>query len=229
MCGRPLVCWVVDAALRARTLDAVMVATDDERIAAAVKEIGAQAVLTRPDHPSGTDRVAEAARPEDDDIVVNIQGDEPLMDPALIDRLVVCLAADPDLAMATAVCPLKDLPSLEARSVVKVVVDERDRALYFSRLPIPCPRDGDPDLAAGNYLRHLGIYAYRGAFLKRFVRTPPCWTERTESLEQLRALHLGAAVAVVRTPDAGVGVDTPEDVRYVEAQMLERGICGSEA
>ena len=172
--------------------------------------------MTRPDHPSGTDRVAEAAQAGDDDIVINIQGDEPLINPELIDALVARMKADSGWAMATAACPIRSVRDLEARTVVKVVLARDGGALYFSRLPIPCRRDGDPDLSSGLYLRHLGIYAYRGAFLKRLVAEPPCALERTESLEQLRALYIGGRIAVIQTEELGVGVDTPEDVPVVE-------------
>ena len=222
--GKPLVVRVVEASLRARRLERVIVATDDARIAAAVAGTGAEVAMTRPDHPSGTDRVAEAADPRDDDVIVNIQGDEPLIDPELIDALADKLAGDPGWQMATAACPIDTPRDLEARSVVKVVLDRDDGALYFSRLPIPCRRDGEPDLAGGLYLRHLGIYAYRGGFLRRLVAEPPCALERTESLEQLRALYLGGRIAVLRTAHAGVGVDTPADVGYVESVLRERGI-----
>jgi 3-deoxy-manno-octulosonate cytidylyltransferase (CMP-KDO synthetase) len=223
LCGRPLVAWVVEAARRAKRLQEVIVATDDARIAEAARAAGGRAVMTRPDHPSGTDRIAEAAQAGAEDIVVNIQGDEPLIAPALIDALAERLVADRGWDMATAACPIANRRDLDARSVVKVVCDREGRALYFSRLPIPCRRDGEPDLAAGLYLRHLGLYAYRGAFLRRFVAEPPCALERAESLEQLRALHLGARIAVIVTGDAGVGVDTPEDVGYVERLLKERG------
>ena len=224
ICGKPLVQWVVEAVKRAHSLDEVLVATDDARIAEAVKGF-AKVVMTRPDHPSGTDRVAEAAKPGDDDIVINIQGDEPLIDPALIDALAARMKADPGWAMATAACPVRTMRDLDARTVVKVVLARDGGALYFSRLPIPCRRDGEPDLASGLYLRHLGIYAYRGAFLKRLVQEPPCALEQTECLEQLRALHLGGRIAVIVTQQAGVGVDTPEDVGYVEAALRERGLA----
>ena len=218
-----MVKWVVEAARRARELDDVVVATDDERIAGAVAAFGGRAVMTPSDLPSGTDRVARAAAPVgDDDIIVNIQGDEPLTDPALIDRLVRRMADDAKWSMATAAAPIASLADLDARSVVKVVLDAEDAALYFSRLPIPCRRDGDPDLSSGLYLRHLGIYAYRGAFLKRFVAAPPCALEKTESLEQLRALNMGARILVLRTVDTGVGLDTPEDVPRIEAAL--RGV-----
>ena len=222
LCGKPLVQWVVEAVQRAKTLDDVLVATDDVRIADAVRGF-VKVAMTREDHPSGTDRVAEAAKPADGDIVINIQGDEPLIDPGLIDALVARMKHDPGWAMATAACPIRSTRDLEARTVVKVVLAQDGGALYFSRLPIPCRRDGLPDLASGLYLRHLGIYAYRGAFLKRLVKEPPCELEKTESLEQLRALYLGGRIAVIQTEDQGVGVDTPEDVAAVEEILRKRG------
>ena len=153
---------------------------------------------------------------------MNIQGDEPLIDPALIDRLVARLKDDPKWDMATAVTPIRSMADLAAKSVVKVVLDRDDGALYFSRCPIPCDRDRDPDIAGGLYVRHLGIYAYRGGFLKRYIAEPPCALERTEKLEQLRALWMGGRIAVIRTDDEGVGVDTPEDAIRVAALLQAR-------
>lgn len=228
LCGKPMVQWVVEAVERATELDETLVATDDERIASAVAAFGGKAVMTPSSLPSGTDRVAMAAAPVgDDDIVVNIQGDEPLIDPALIDGLVRRMAADSRWAMATAAAPIASLADLNAKSVVKVVLDAEDAALYFSRLPIPFRRDGDPDLSSGLYWRHLGIYAYRGAFLKRFVAAPPSALEKTESLEQLRALDMGARILVLKTVDTGVGVDTPEDVPRMEAALRAAGRAGA--
>lgn len=221
ICGKPLVCHVVDAAKRARSLDEVIVATDDARIARAV-EGQCRAVMTPSDLPSGTDRVAVAANPADDDIVINIQGDEPLMNPDLIDALVDRMKHSA-CEMATAACPIRSMSDLEARTVVKVVLTQADDALYFSRLPIPCRRDGSPDLSSGLYWRHLGIYAYRGAFLRSLIAAPPCALEQTESLEQLRALFIGGRIAVIRTEEEGIGVDCPEDVAVVEALMRKRG------
>lgn len=221
LCGKPLVQWVVEAVQRATLLDEVIVATDDPRIAEIVHGF-ARVAMTRPDHPSGTDRVAEAAQPQDDDIVINIQGDEPLINPALIDALALRMKADSGWAMATAATPIQSRRDLEARTVVKVVMDREDGALYFSRLPIPCRRDGEADLTSGLYWRHLGIYAYRGAFLKQLVAEPPCLLEKTESLEQLRALYIGGRIAVIKTEELGVGVDTPEDVPAVEAILRAR-------
>ena len=223
LCGKPLVAWVVEAVKKAKTLDEVLVATDDSRIADAVAAYGGRAVMTPSELPSGTDRIACAAGGfDDDDILVNIQGDEPLIDPALIDALVAKLKTDARWSMATAVTPIKTPADLAAKTVVKVVLDRDGGALYFSRAPIPCDRDHEADLSSGLYVRHLGIYAYRGAFLRRYVAEPPCELEKTEKLEQLRALWMGAKIAVVKTEDEGVGVDTPEDAARVERILLER-------
>lgn len=223
ICGKPMVQWVYEAVSRAKELDDVIVATDDERIEAAVLAFGGKVAMTPSDLPSGTDRVAMAASPiADDDIIINIQGDEPLVDPGLIDELARRMADDAKWSMATAAAPVATMEDLHSRNVVKVVLDADDAALYFSRLPIPCRRDGDADLSSGLYWRHLGIYAYRGAFLKKFVSLPPCLLEKTESLEQLRALHMGAKILVLRTVDTGVGVDCPEDLPRMEAAISER-------
>jgi len=227
ICGKPLVRWVAEACLRAKTLDEVIVATDDERIAAAVEGTGSRAVMTPSDLPSGTDRVAVAAQAEDGDVVVNVQGDEPLIDPALVDAVADKLRLDAAgrFQMSTACAPIRTAEELAAPSVVKVVMDAEDGALYFSRWAIPFRRDGEPDPATGLWQRHVGIYGYRGAFLRRMVAEPPCALERTEKLEQLRALWLGGRIAVVRTNELGVGVDRPEDVPVVEALIRERGLA----
>ncbi len=223
LAGKPLVAWVVEAVKKARSLDEVIVATDDARIADAVAKYGGRAVMTPSELPSGTDRIACAAGDfADDDILVNIQGDEPLIDPALVDALATKLKGEPRWDMATAVTPIKSAADLAAKSVVKVVIDRFGGALYFSRAPIPCDRDHEADLASGLYVRHLGIYAYRGGFLKRFVAERPCRLEQTEKLEQLRALWMGAKIAVVETVDEGVGVDTPEDAERVAAILASR-------
>ena len=231
LAGKPLVAWVVEAVKKAKSLDEVFVATDDERIVKAVEEYGGVAVMTPSELPSGTDRIACAARNRfggdfgDDDILVNIQGDEPLIDPNLIDELVAKLKDGKGFEMATAVTPIKCAADYAAKTVVKVVLDRDDGALYFSRAPIPCDRDNIPNFQTSQtslYVRHLGIYAYRGGFLKRYIAEPPCALEKTEKLEQLRALWMGARIAVVKTADEGVGVDTPEDAKRVEKILLER-------
>ena len=228
LAGKPLVAWVVEAVQKARGLDDVLVATDDERIVAAVESCGGKAVMTPSDLPSGTDRIACAARAylghdfADDDILVNVQGDEPLIDPALVEALAAKLRDDPRWSMATAVTPIQNAADFAAKTVVKVVLDRDDGALYFSRAPIPCSRDAEPSFPNELFVRHLGTYAYRGAFLKKYIAEPPCALERTEKLEQLRALWMGAKIAVVRTNDEGVGVDTPEDAARVEKILLQR-------
>ena len=234
LAGKPLIAWVVEAVKKARSLDEVFVATDDERIVKAVEEYGGKAVMTPSELPSGTDRIACAAKNfagdfADDDILVNIQGDEPLIDPNLIDELVAKLKSG-DYQMATAVTPIKSFKDFEAKTGVKVVLAKDDSALYFSRAPIPCDRDHTPTFSPSHpltfspslYVRHLGIYAYRGGFLKRYIAEPPCELEKTEKLEQLRALYMGAKIAVVRTEDEGVGVDTPEDAERVAKLLAER-------
>ena len=225
ICGKPLVTWVVEAVRKAKSLDDVIVATDDARIAATVENYGGRAVMTPSELPSGTDRIACAAGDfADDDILVNIQGDEPLIAPELIDALVARMREGDKWQMATAVTPIRRREDLDAKTVVKVVLDRDDGALYFSRLPIPCNRDHAPDLSSGLYVRHLGIYAYRGSFLKKYVAEKPCRLEMTEKLEQLRALWMGARIAVIRTEEEGVGVDTPEDAVRIEALMKARGM-----
>ena len=221
--GKPMIVRVAAAARRART-EGVWVATDDERIAAAVRLQGFAAVMTSPNHVSGTDRIAEVAdqlKWSDADIVVNVQGDEPLLDPALIEMVAAALREDPDAAMATAAHPLTVAADFFSPNVVKVVCDLRGRALYFSRAPIPWDRDrfasAHDALPAGfSAQRHIGLYAYRVGFLRRFGQLAPAPLERHESLEQLRALWHGYPIRVVsidRPP--APGVDTAEDLQRV--------------
>ncbi len=193
-------------------------ATDDRRIADAVSKTGCKVVMTRSDHPSGTDRVAEAVGKTKTDVVINVQGDEPLIDPRLIDRLAGAMIADHKWDMATAAAPITERRELVLPSVVKVVWDRTGQALYFSRSVIPFLRDSDMD-PIGLYWRHVGIYAYRVAFLEKLVRTPQCEFEKAEKLEQLRALHIGGKILVLKTARAGIGVDTPADVKYVEREL----------
>ena len=216
LCGKPLIIWVMEAVSRAKELDDVIVATDDIRIYKEVKLSGFTPVMTRVDHPSGTDRIAEAIKGRAADIIVNIQGDEPLIDPRLIDQIVRKLRKDKHFDMATAIAPVATKEELDQSSVVKVVFDKQMRALYFSRSVIPCVRDDDMGVVDGIYWRHIGIYGYRASFLKKFVKAPQCKLEQAEKLEQLRALHIGANIAVIKTDKASAGVDTPEDVARVE-------------
>jgi len=225
LCGKPLVQWVYERAKQAHKLDQLVVATDDQRIMDAVTEFGGRAVMTRIDHPSGTDRIAEAVAGLNADIVINIQGDEPLIDPALIDRLVSELSTSTSWDMVTAVCPITQPQDLVNPAVVKAVWAADGRALYFSRSTVPFLRDpGDPP-AGLQHWRHIGIYGYRATFLEKLVAAPPCVLELTEKLEQLRALDLGGRIKIVTTHEAGLGVDTPEDVGKAEAALRAAGLA----
>lgn len=223
--GQPMIQRVWQQAQKSAAQELV-IATDDQRIFAACESFGAKVVMTRDDHESGTDRLAEVAAImgwADDAIVVNVQGDEPLIPPAVINQVAVNLAAHPEAAMATLAEPIEDMATLMNNNVVKVLSDCNGLALTFSRAPLPWARDAfvsHPDvLPAGvPFRRHIGIYAYRAGFLRRFVEWGPCWLEQTECLEQLRALWHGEEIHVadaLETPPAGV--DTPEDLERIRA------------
>lgn len=223
--GRPMIAHVVENARQARSLEAVVVATDDSRIAEAAAAAGAEVAMTPPELPSGTDRVAWVAAGRSADVVVNVQGDEPLLPGSAIDALVAPFASDPALPMATLAAPFHDLAEVENPRTAKIVLTASGRALYFSRAPIPFAyRPASPERRLGapsDYVRHIGIYAYRGAFLAKLAATPPTPLELLEGLEQLRALHMGAVIQVVCLPHGTIGVDTPEDLARVE-QILSR-------
>ena len=223
--GKPLLAWVVARARLATRLDDVLVATDDERIAAAARSFGAAVAMTRADHPSGTDRIAEAIRQIPADVVVNVQGDEPLIDPALIDRVAGALLDADGWDMATAAAPIQTAAELHNPDVVKVVRACDGRALYFSRSVIPFVRGAPAEFSpvAGQHLRHIGIYGYRRACLERLVQEPPCALENLEKLEQLRALALGARMIVLDGEATGIGVDSPADVPKAEALLRAAG------
>jgi len=214
--GRPLIQHVVEAASRSRRLTRVIVATDDDRIAEAVRRFGGEAAMTRADHPSGTDRVAEvAAGIPEARIVVNLQGDEPEVTGEALDRLVELLENDPSCPMATLATPIRDDATFRDPGCVKVVLDAGGRALYFSRSPIPMHRDGPPDDGVLGLL-HLGLYAYRRDFLTSLADLPPSPLEKTEKLEQLRVLEHGTPIAVGIVEEPSIGIDTPEDyARFV--------------
>lgn len=218
--GRPMLHRVVEGARRAKSLRSVLVATDDERVVAACAEIGVQAVRTAPDHPTGTDRLAEVAAALDDEIVVNVQGDEPLIEGFVIDAAVEALREDPEAVMSTVVHPMP-AAAVNDPNRVKVVLDRTGRALWFSRNPIPAAaRAADPP----RYLQHVGLYVYRRAFLLEFVKLPRSAAERAEGLEQLRALEHGRTIrAAVVEGWESLPVDVPEDVAAVEARLAERG------
>jgi 3-deoxy-manno-octulosonate cytidylyltransferase (CMP-KDO synthetase) len=213
--GKPLVQHVWERCSRCRNVSRIVIATDDDRIAGAARAFGAEVCLTSPDHPSGTDRIAEAARSLPDAThLVNVQGDEPLVDPNLVDELAARMAANPDIGMITAVHAISDPALLDDPNVVKCVISREGRALYFSRSRIPFPRGSHPE---AKWWRHMGIYGFSRAFLEQFVSWPPSPLEVTESLEQLRALENGAPVHVVVTEHDSPGIDTPEQARDLEA------------
>jgi 3-deoxy-manno-octulosonate cytidylyltransferase (CMP-KDO synthetase) len=217
--GIPMLRRVWEGARRAKRLRAVIVAADDPRIATLCHSFGAEVRMTRPDHPTGTDRIAELAAGFDDEIVVNVQGDEPLIEGFVIDAAVEALEADPDAPMATVVHEASPA-GLDDPNRVKVVLDRQGDALYFSRARIPALRRQD---AAPRYFQHVGLYAYRRPFLLEFVRLEATPAERAEALEQLRALEHGHRIrcAVVEGWES-VPVDVPEDVARVEARLRER-------
>jgi len=218
--GKPLIQHVWERCLQSTKLNAVAVATDDDRIATAARGFGAEVTMTSPDHPSGTDRCEEALRSlgETATHAINIQGDEPLIDPTLIDRLADALTGDPTLQMVTAASPTGDPATTANSDVVKVVCNTAGDALYFSRAPIPFSRE---DPTPPQSLRHQGIYGFRANFLTRFVNLPPSPLELAEGLEQLRALEAGTRIRVLVTKDSAIGVDTPASVAIVEQLLLD--------
>ena len=228
--GKPLIQHVYEAVRGARLVERVLVATDDLRIAEAVRAFGGEAVMTRPEHPSGTDRVAEVAGKLDVELVINVQGDEPDMDPNSIDALVELMRARPDAVMGSLACRFKRAEDVLNPACVKVVLDANGYALYFSRSVIPYPRDARGQIESpGNWLLHLGIYAYRPEFLVRLTRMPPAELERAEQLEQLRALYAGAKIAMAVVPHESTGIDTPEQyAAFVERYRATRGQIGGE-
>jgi 3-deoxy-manno-octulosonate cytidylyltransferase (CMP-KDO synthetase) len=220
--GKYLVQHVYEQAKQVRGVETVLIATDDSRIYSAVESFGGRAVMTRADHPSGTDRIAEVARTLDVDVVVNVQGDEPLVDPRSLELLANLLREDRTAEMATLAVPIRSTETYESPNCVKVVRGEGGRALYFSRSPIPYVRDGRPDFSAGTFLHHLGLYAYRRDALMAFSTLSPHPLEQLEKLEQLRALGHGWTIRVGVVEHAGRGVDTREDYDRFVAEYRAR-------
>ena len=232
--GRPLIAHTIERARSASTVSRVIVATDDQRIFDAVIGVGAEAVMTSTDHRSGTDRLAEvAATLPDDCIIVNVQGDEPMIAPETIDAAVKALIDDEDADMATTCEPIESLGDLLNGNIVKVVVGDSGYALYFSRSPMPFPRDaslkydGDPGRAIHEepellslFRKHTGLYVYRREYLLRLSKLPPTQLEQIEMLEQLRALEDGADIRVVNAAGSSIGVDTQDDYEKVR-ELLE--------
>lgn len=220
LCGKPMIQWVYERTSLCGSVDRVIVATDDERIAHAVNAFKGDVVMTRADHATGTDRLAEVAEFIDDELIVNVQGDEPLIDPAMIDAAVAPMLADNSIPMGTLKTPLTSFDEYHNPNVVKVVTDRQGFALYFSRAPIPYPRDffADlenlwPELATA---KHVGLYVYRREFLLQYPTLPVTPLESQECLEQLRALEHGYRIRVAETGLVGQGVDTPEDLERVK-------------
>jgi 3-deoxy-manno-octulosonate cytidylyltransferase (CMP-KDO synthetase) len=224
LAGRPMICHVAERTRRARGFGDVIVATDDARIARAVAATGARVVMTRADHPSGTDRLAEVAASLDADVIINVQGDLPLLDPTMVEHLAARLAAEPSLPMATLVVPIRDETEWRSPHVVKVVAGRDGRALYFSRSPIPHDRDGRTRPGDVLGLRHIGLYGYRRDVLLRLAGLAPTPLEERERLEQLRALEHGIAIGIVEWTAAEplIEVDTADDLERARA-VLERG------
>ncbi|MFL6231419.1 MAG: 3-deoxy-manno-octulosonate cytidylyltransferase [Pyrinomonadaceae bacterium] len=231
LCGRPMIVRVAERASSARNVARVVVATDDARIYEAVAAAGVEAVMTRADHASGSDRLAEAAAtlPLQFDLIVNVQGDEPLISPRTIERAVAALAEDAGAVVSTTCEPITDAADALSPDVVKVVMDARGYALYFSRAPVPFPREAvrrhgslaaaleaEPALVS-TFRKHTGLYVYRRDFLAEYARLPQSRLEREESLEQLRILEHGARIRVVEVEEPSIGVDTPADLERVRA------------
>jgi 3-deoxy-manno-octulosonate cytidylyltransferase (CMP-KDO synthetase) len=217
--GKPLLSYVIEAAKKSPALDEVIVATDHSEIAELAERCGARVVMTDSSLPSGSDRVWAAVQDLECDVVLNIQGDEPLLKPEIIDVLVAPFRADRELQMATLGRVLQP-GDLESQTTAKIVVNKRHEALYFSRYPIPYSRVKPTEVQNG-CLKHIGIYAYRKIFLETFCRMGPIAIERCEGLEQLRALYLGARIRVILVEEDSWGVDTPDDVSKVE-QLLRK-------
>lgn len=244
-----MICWVVERALAARNVDRAIVATDDQRIMDAVRSAGFEGVLTSPQHRSGTDRIAEVAASLDDaDIIVNVQGDEPLISPETIEQAVARLTAEmsgdtgrekDEVGIVTTWEVMESVADVVNPDVVKIVVDENERAVYFSRSPVPYPRDAvrahgsldaalaqDPSLLS-KFRKHTGLYVYRRDILLEFTKWPQSELERTESLEQLRALEHGVAINAIKASTASIGVDTAEDLKRVR-KIVEEEACSLE-
>lgn len=212
ICGKPMICRVYERARSAKTVDEVIVATDEDRIVKAVEDNGGRAMMTRADHATGTDRLAEVAEKFPDvDVIVNVQGDEPLIEGSLIDELVAEFINDADLKMATVATELSEESEMNNPNNVKVVFDKNNDALYFSRSLIPYPRN----VANSKVYKHIGIYAYRREFLLNYAQMSPTPLEQSESLEQLRALENGYKIRVIESNCKFIGVDTAEDLRLV--------------
>ncbi|WP_413292848.1 3-deoxy-manno-octulosonate cytidylyltransferase [Bdellovibrio sp. HCB185ZH] len=220
--GRPMIQWTIEGAKKSKLLTDLIVATDDDLIKAAAEAVGAKVVMTDSSLPSGSDRIHAAIKNVDCDVVVNIQGDEPLVTGDLIDRLAQVFVDDAKMDMATLAHPISE-EELQNPNSVKVVMNIKDEALYFSRFPMPYSRVKASELEDySGCLKHIGMYAYSKKFLQQFCEAPQALIEKAESLEQLRALYLGAKIKVVRVKEASIGVDTPEDLEKLDKVLSQR-------
>lgn len=215
--NKPLLQWVIERSRNAKKLSQIIVATDDQSIADLARQVGAEAIMTDPNLPSGSDRVWKAIEEKNIDVVLNIQGDEPLIRGEVLDQLVEVFEQDPNIEMATLGRPMTD-EALVSPNTAKILLNHKQEAIYFSRFPIPYSR-GTDGITQHVSLKHVGIYGYRKNFLGRFCKNGPVAIEQAEGLEQLRALYLGARIKVVFTDLDSWGVDTPEDVIKVEAKL----------
>jgi 3-deoxy-manno-octulosonate cytidylyltransferase (CMP-KDO synthetase) len=222
LAGKPMVQWVYERATQAELLSEVIVATDDERIFKAVKKFGGRVVMTRPDHPSGSDRIAEVAAKSDAEIIVNIQGDEPLIEPTAIDLGVKILLDHPAAQVGTLVRPIRNTADLRNPNIVKVALAQDNTALYFSRSPIPFCRGAQTEaewLQQHAYFKHIGLYIFQRSMLLQFVKWPPGGLERVESLEQLRLLEHGVKIHVAVTEYEARSVDTVDDLKVLSRHL----------
>ena len=215
--GKPMLQWVVEAARKSQKLDDIYVATDHDEIFALGESLGVKTVMTDPDLATGSDRVWKAIQSEDADVVINIQGDEPLLNPEILDALVTPMLEQNTLDMATLARPFRSADEVDSEQTAKIILNEQHEAIYFSRLPIPFSREKTYlDEAIAGCVKHIGLYAYRKSFLQRFCAQAPTAIEKAEGLEQLRALYLGARIKVVMVESESWGVDTPSDIKKVE-------------
>jgi 3-deoxy-manno-octulosonate cytidylyltransferase (CMP-KDO synthetase) len=217
--GKPMIQWVYEAAKRSDCLDCVLIATDHDEILRAGKAFGAEVFMTSANHATGTDRVAEVSKTLEAEIIINLQGDEPLLSPEVITQAVTPLLEDPSILLGTLKTRIADSADLTNPNIVKVVTDASDFALYFSRAAIPFIREKE---AAIPVFRHIGLYVFRKDFLLTFTQLPPSVLEKAENLEQLRALEHGYRIKIPTTSYQPVGIDTPEDIARVENIMMNR-------
>ena len=221
--GKPLLSWVIQACLKSKKVSNLIVATDDQRIYDLALSCEVKAKMTESDLPSGSDRVWAVAKDEDCDLVLNIQGDEPLLDPAHLDLLVNCFEKNSNIEMATLACEFNSEDEIRLNNTAKIIMNQSGEALYFSRQPIPYSRVDLSSAEGGfNCLKHIGIYAYKRDFLQKFCEAGSCELEKLEGLEQLRALYLGASIQVEKVNEGGWGVDTKDDLKKVESMLLSR-------